>query len=142
MALPIRGDKSQVRILVNAQPVAWTELTNMTFNESTQPREYHYIGRRLPVEDAMMMGFEGQITGLVTNSSIDDVIQSIRAARKSGVNLPVVNIVYSEQYENGTTATFMFTDVQLILANRTGAGADEPISKAVSFKAADLIRIS
>ena len=142
MALPIRGDKSQVRILVNGQPVAWAELTNMTFNETSQHREYHYIGRRLPEEDVLMMGYEGQITGLVTNSSIDDVLQSIRDARKAGVNLPVVNIVYSEQYENGVTATFMFKDVQLIYANRTGAGADEPISKAVSFKASDKIRTS
>ena len=136
--LPIRGDKTHVRILENGQQIAWAELQNISHNETSQYIEHNLIGEKKPRVDVLMMGFEGQINGLVTNPQIDMLIQRIRDARKSGVNLPQINIMYVEQYP-GTegSKTFVFEDVQLMLANRTAGGANEPVAKTISFKASD-----
>ena len=136
--LPIRGDKSQVRILRDGAQVAWGELANITYGETSQYVEHNLIGEKKPRVDVLMMGFEGTINGLVTNASIDRLIQEIRDARKSGVSLPVVDILYTESYPDGTNQTFLFVEVQLMLSNRSGAGANEPITKSISFKASDL----
>ena len=137
VAVPIRGDKSQVVILRDGQQIAWTHLTNMTHSETSQFIEHHLIGHKKPVVDVLMMGYEGQINGLVVNAEIDRLIQEIRDARKAGVAVPVINIVYTERYPNGTIQTFYFEGVQLMLANRSGGGENEPITKAISFKADD-----
>lgn len=137
--LPIRGDKSQVRILENGAQVAWGELANITYGETSQYIEHNLIGEKKPRVDVLMMGFEGTINGLVINASIDRLIQRIRDARKSGVATPVINILYTEQYPaNEGNQTFLFVDVQLMLSNRSAAGANEAISKSISFKASDL----
>lgn len=135
--LPIRGDKSQLRILRDGEQIAWTHLTNITESETSQYIEHHLIGHKKPLVDVLMMGFEGQINGLVVNPEIDRLIQEIRDARKAGVALPEINIVYTEKYQDGRIQTFLFTDVQIMLANRTGGGENEPITKAISFKASD-----
>lgn len=136
--LPIRGDKSHVRILKDGAQVAWAELTNMTHGETSEYIEHNLIGERKPRVDVLMMGFEGTINGLVTNNSIDVLIQEIRDARKAGVSLPVINILYTELYPGGQQQTFLFTDVQLMLSNRSASGANEPITKSISFKASDV----
>ena len=73
--LPIRGDKSKIRILSNGAQVAWTTLSNITYNETSQFIEHNLIGEKKPRVDVLMMGFEGQINGLVVNDSIDLLIQ-------------------------------------------------------------------
>ena len=137
MATAIRGDKSHVRILKDGQPVDWQEITNIQDGETSQYIEDHYCGRKKPEVDVLMMGYEGTINGLVKNANIDILMQEIRDARKSGVSLPQINIVYVEQYDDAPSRTFLFTDVQLIFSNRTGAGANEKVTKTVSFKASD-----
>ena len=133
--LPIRGDKTHVRILENGAPVAWAEITNITDSENSEIVEHFFVGQRDPEVQVMQRGFDGQINGLITNPEIDELFQRIRDARTSGVNEPVITIFYVIRYPNGTSKTFRFVQCELILANRTSGGANEPISRAISFKA-------
>lgn len=138
LPLPIRGDKCKVRILKDGAQVAYADVDNITHSETSQFIEHNLVGEKKPRVDVYMMGYEGTINGLVTNNSIDVLIQEIRDARKAGVALPVINILYTESYPDGTTQVFLFTDVQLTLSNRSSAGANEPITKSLAFKASDL----
>ena len=135
--ITIRGDKNHVRILKNGAQVDWQEITSITDGETSQFQENYFCGRENPEVDVLMMGFEGTINGLVLNSAIDALIQEIRDARKARVALPEINIIYVEQYPNNTSTTFLFTDVQLIFANRNAGGANEKVTKSISFKASD-----
>ena len=135
--IPIRGDKSHVRILENGAQVAWAEITNITDSESTSLEEYHFVGASQPTIVSMMKGFEGQINGLITNPEVDDLMQRIRDARKSQVNEPVITLFYVVQYPGGIQRTFRFTQVEFVIANRTLGGANEPISRALAFRAKD-----
>ena len=140
--MPIRGDKSQVRILRDGQQIAWTYLTNLTYNETSRIDEHYPIGRKKPIIETLQMGWEGQMNGLVINSDIDRMLQDLRDANRSGVAVPVMNIVYTERYPDGSIETFLFTGVKFILGNRAAGGANETITKTVNFKADDLRIIS
>lgn len=135
---PIRGDKCKMRILRDGAQVAWADFASMSYGETSEYIEHNLIGEKKPRVDVLMMGYEGTINGLVINDSIDRLIQDIRDARKAGVDMPVINIVYTEEYPDGREQVFLFTDVQLMLSNRQSAGANEAITKTISFKASDL----
>lgn len=137
LPLPIRGDKAHVRILENGAQVGVNELTSVTDSEASQKISHHLIGEKKPREDVQMMGFEGSLNGIVLTPALDRLIQRIRDARKSGVNLPVINILYVITYSNQETVSWLFTDVQLILGSRTIGGAPEPLTRNINFSASD-----
>ena len=136
--LPIRGDKAHVRILKDGAQVGVNELLNITYSETSQKIEHHLVGEKKPRVDVQMMGFEGTLNGIVLTPDLDQLIQEIRDARKSGVSLPVINIIYVIQYHNAQTRTFLFTDVQLILGSKSMGGAPEPLTRNINFSASDV----
>ena len=140
MAASIRGDKNHVRILKNGEQVAWFEITNVDSSEDSQNIESYFCGQREPETDTLMMGYSGTIQGEVKNDAVDQLIQEIRDARKSGVALPSVQLLIHEEYgdEAGTPATtFLYTDVQLTYGSHRFAGMQEKVQKTLNFKASD-----
>jgi len=144
MSASIRGDKGHVRIVRNGQQIAWFEVTGLDSQEDTQLTESYYCGSKNPESDGLMMGWSGSVTGEVKNNAVESLIMEIRQARKSGVALPQVNIIYHEEYpdggvDGGNGATYLFTDVQLTYGGRRAAGAPEKITKTLNFKASDMV---
>ena len=146
MSASIRGDKGHVRIIKNGEQVAWFEVTGLNSQEDTQLTESHYCGSKKPETDALMMGWSGTINGEVKNDAVEQLILEIRQARRSGVGLPQVNILYHEEYPDGALdgsngKTFLFTDAELVYGGRNAAGAPDKITKSLNFKASDALEV-
>lgn len=138
MAASIRGEKGLVRILKNGEIVSWFELTGFDCQEDSQTTESYYIGRKKPETDKFQMGWSGTLTGEVKNAEIDLLVQEINDALNSGVQPPQISIVLVEQYpDTQSSSTHVFTDVQIVYANRRQSGVQEKISKTINFRAAD-----
>lgn len=144
MAAPtVRGDKSHIRILRNGVQVDWQEILSFDDAAESQHHKSHYVGKERPETDVFEMGYGGTINGEIRNDVVDQLMQEIRTARKSGVATPVVNIMVYQRYPDGALdgsagKTVLFTDVQFTEGGHIG-GAPEKTTKSLTFTAADKI---
>ena len=134
MVASIRGSQGQFRIYENGALTNIINLTNCDVNQESQFIKTNYVGQAIPEGDQAIEGWTGTVEAQVKDASIDQFIDALITNNLNGIGVSDYSFLVTENYGDGTTASWVYTDVQWKMG-RKAAGLNEKITKRLEFQA-------
>lgn len=137
MTAGIYGISSNIKVYSNGRLVSLISVVSITGpNLNTTMKENWYVGQSVPKGTQSPGVWEGSLQLLVADRAVDDFIQQLFTATKTGVGFPLCSIVTEEKYPDGTVARWNYTDCQFSFSQDQPAG-NEQKTKTLNFRCMD-----
>ena len=135
----IRGHQAFFKLFRNGQQVIIDALTNVSINQEKTIEAYNYVGKAVPETDVMYMGWSGSFEIQVRDSTIEDFIDALITENLNGIGVSDCAFLCTENYPNGTTVTYVYTDCKFGIARQQG-GSDSKITKTLDWRAGGRVK--
>ena len=132
----IKGDRGRLKVFENGKDLQILSITGFEVTEDSQFLKSNYVGKSVPETDKTFDGYSGSIDTEVKSAVQDLLIDRINSAIKRGIGMPRIALVLSEDYPDGTSKSYIYTNVQLKLS-RSQKGGTEKVTKRFEFNASD-----
>lgn len=137
MATPsIRGHQAEIQLFRNGQEVGLVNITKFDVTQDSSFSRAFYVGKKVGEGDQTVDGWSGSIDCEVKDAQIDDIIDALINSNLAGVGIDDFAVVDTEFYSNGSSRTYVYTDVQLKM-NKAVGGQQEKMTKRLEFQASD-----
>jgi hypothetical protein len=130
----IRGHQASLKLFKNGQPAGIVNVTSFDINQDSDFSRAFYVGNKMGEGDQSVLGWSGSIDCEVKDNAVDEMIDSIIAGNQAGIGVDEITLVTEEQYPNGTSASYVYYDMQLKMSKKTG-GMNEKVTKRLDFQA-------
>lgn len=141
MAAAIKGHQTALKIFRNGQQVANIPITKFSVNQDASFSRAFYVGNPIGEGDQSIEGWSGSIDAEVKNAAIDDLIDAVVTGNQNGLGVEEVTIVDVEFYTDGTSSTYVYSDIQLKMGKSAG-GLNEKVTKKLDFQASTRIKVA
>lgn len=136
----IRGHQTQLRILEDGQVVDIVEITKFTAKMDNTFMRSRFVGKSKPVGDQSIDGWSGNCACEVANSKIEDFIDALVNNNLAGIGVKDYALVDTELYDDGTSATYLYDDVQWAWSKESGS-YDVKVTKSLDWQASGRTKI-
>ena len=136
----IRGHQGEFRILEDGNVVDIIEVLNVSVKMDGQMMRSKYVGRATPVGDQAIEGWSGSMDMEVVDDTVELFIDNLVNNNLAGIGVADYAFVVTENYDNGTSASYLYSDCQFMYSRENG-GLDAKITKKLDFQASTRIRI-
>lgn len=131
----IRGHQGFFRLYQDGGEVKVLAIKTVDVNQDSTFITSMYVGDPIVENDQAIEGFSGSIDMEVKDSVIEKFIDALITNNTNGIGVSDYTFVVTEQYPDGTAASYAYFDVVWKLSRRQ-AGLSEKITKKLDFKAA------
>lgn len=136
----IKGNMGQFRILEDGNVVDLIEVTKVSVKMDNTMMRSKYVGMSVSVGDQSVDGWSGNFSSEVIDDKIELFFDALISANLAGIGVKDYAFVVTENYPNGTSASYLYSDCQFAYSRENG-GFDEKITKSVDFQASFRQRI-
>ena len=136
----IRGHKGTFKIFENGELKNILNVLSVEVNQDSTFSRSHFVGNPIPAGDQTIEGFSGTAEMEVGDDEADKFIDALITNNLNGIGISDYSFVVSEEYSNGTSASYVYFDVQWKLSRRQ-SGQNEKITKRLEFQASGRIRV-
>lgn len=136
----IRGHLGQFKLFENGQLSNVVDITNVEVNQDSSFIRTNYVGRPLPEGDQAIEGWSGSVELEVKDASVDEFIDALITNNLNGIGLSDYTFLTTENYLDGTRASYVYFDCQFKMSKRQG-GLTEKVTKRLEFQASGRVRI-
>jgi hypothetical protein len=140
MSASIRGHQGQIKLLKNGALVKIVNLTNVSINQDSTFSRSFYVGAPVPEGDQTIEGWSGSMDAEVKDDEMDLFIDALVNENLAGVGISDYVFVSSEQYPDGSVASYTYFDCQWKLS-KTQGGLNTKTTKKLDFQASGRIRL-
>lgn len=132
----IKGHQTEFRILEDGNIVDIIAITKFTRNQDSSFSRSNYVGQKTGKGSQTHEGWSGSIDMEVDNAKVEDFIDGLINGIKNGVGKKDYALVDTENYEDGTSRSYVYTDCQFKLSKDNG-GLTENVTKKLDWQASD-----
>ena len=141
MATPtIRGHQAFVRMYIDGQQRTIDTITRFSVSEDSSFSRQYFVGTPFAQGDQSIDGWSGNFETQVSGDQVDALVDALITPNQAGVSIPDPSIVATEQYTDGTTATYVYFDVQFRMSKDQG-GLQEKVMKRLDWQASGRVRL-
>ncbi len=141
MASPsIRGHQGSIKVYENAADSKIINVTSFEANQDSTFMRTNYVGVAAPEGDQVIEGWSGNLDAEVKDDSIDVLIDGIVTNNLNGIGVSDYTLVLTENYPDGTTASYVYFDVQMKMG-RKQEGLQSKVTKKLEFQASGRSRL-
>lgn len=140
MGASLRGHQGRFEAYENGTRQIWDSITKVTINQDSTFSRSEYVGNPVPEGDQSMQGWSGQIESEVKDPSFDEFIDALVNNNLNGIGVSQYFFITTENYSDGTTASWVYVDVQWKLSKDQG-GLSDKMTKRLDFQAAARTRL-
>ena len=133
MSASIRGNNYRLDVLMDGQEFSIDTITNVNINQDSTFLRSNFVGSPIAEGDQTHEGWSGSMDMEVKNAVAEAIIDAVVAGVLNGVGAPQVSIVETETYNDGTTISYMYGDVQMKLS-KTSPGQNAKITKRLDLQ--------
>lgn len=141
MAAAIKGHQAAIKVFRNGQQLALVPVTKFNVNQDSSFNRTFYVGNAVGEGDQSIEGWSGSIDAEVKNAAIDDLIDAIVTGNQNGLAVDEVTIVDVEFYADGSSSTYVYSDIQLKMGKSVG-GLNEKMTKKLDFQASTRTKVA
>jgi hypothetical protein len=134
MVSSIRGHQTSVKIFSNGQPVANIPINKFSVQQDSTFSRSFYVGQIYPEGDQTQEGWSGSFDLEVKGPEVDKFIDKIVTGKINGIGGEEVILVDTEFYPDGTSSTYVYSDVQIKMSKSMG-GLSEKVTKKLDWQA-------
>ncbi|SRR5665213_565829 len=136
MANPsIRGHQGQISFFQNGGDCNIANLTSVDINQDSTFMRSEYVGVAQPEGDQAIMGWSGSVDAEVKDATLDLFIDALVTNNLNGIGVADYTFLSTEQYNDGTTQSYIYFDVQFKLSKKQ-SGLQAKVTKKLDFQAA------
>ncbi len=140
MSSSIRGHKTRIELVVDGAEVVLDTITGFSVNQDSSFMRSEYVGNPLPEGDQAIQGFSGSMDMEVKDDRIELIIDALVTNNLNGIGISEYQIIDTEEYPDGSIATYAYFDVQLKLS-KSASGLSEKVTKKLDFQASGRVRV-
>ena len=129
MGVSIRGNNYRIDVLIDGKEFTIDSITNVSINQDSTFTRSQYVGQGITEGDQTHEGWSGSLDMEVKSAIAEIIIDAITAGVINGVGAPKVAFVETELYTDGTSASYMYGDVQLKISKTVGGQATKTTKK-------------
>lgn len=134
MTASMRGHQGQFKVFENGALVNIIHLTSVEVNQDSSFSRTFYVGASEPEGDQTIEGWSGSVELEVKDKEVDFFIDGLIANNLNGIGVSDYTFLVTENYPDGTTASWIYYDVQWKMS-RKQSGLNEKITKRLEFQA-------
>jgi len=134
MTASIRGHQGKFLIYQDGALVNIVNLTNVDINQESSFMKTYYVGQAVPEGDQAIEGWTGSVELQVKGPEVDNFIDALVNNNLNGVGVSDYAFVVTENYGDGTSASWGYSDIQWKMGRKSG-GLNEKITKRMEFQA-------
>lgn len=135
MTASIRGHQTRVDLAIEGKPVSIDTITNFSANMDSDFMRSQYVGNPVPEGDQTVNGWSGSMDMEVKSDIAELIIDAVIAGNLNGVGVTEIAIVDTEDYPDGSTASYMYIDIQMKIS-KTFQGQNTKVTKKLDWQAA------
>jgi hypothetical protein len=124
----IRGHMGQIRIFENGVLQKIFDITKFDLNQDSSFSRSFYVGNPVGEGDQTVEGWSGSIDLEVKDDSVDKFIDALINNQLNGVGVSDYQVILTESYPNGTSASYVYFDGQFKMSRSQG-GSTEKVTK-------------
>lgn len=136
----IRGHQTQIRILEDGNVSNIIEITKFTSKMDNTFMRSRFVGNPIPQGDQSIDGWSGNAALEVSNDTVEKFIDALVTNNLSGIGVKDYALVDTEMYDDGTSASYLYSDVQWALSKEAGS-FDTKVTKSLDWQASYRQRI-
>lgn len=141
MAKPtIRGHQGLFKFFDGGTEVVVDSITSVSVNQDSSFMRSNYVGNPIPEGDQSIDGWSGNLEMEVRNDKVETFIDALITNNLNGVGITDYSFIVTENYADGTSASYLYFDVQWKL-NRSQGGSTDKITKTLDFQASGRVRL-
>ena len=141
MANPsIRGHQGSIKYFENGVQCVNDAITNVNINQDSDFSRSEYVGNPVPEGDQSIKGWSGSLDMEVKDDKTELFIDGLVTNNLNGIGVSDYTFIHTENYSNGTSASYVYFDVQWKLS-KTHGGLSEKQTKKLDFQASGRVRI-
>lgn len=140
MTTSIRGHKTRMEFIQDGQEQVVDTITGFQVNQDSSFMRSEYVGNPVPEGDQAIQGFSGSLDMEVKNDLIERVVDAMITNNLNGIGVSDYQLIDTEEYPDGTQATYAYFDVQFKLS-KTASGLSEKVTKKLDWQASGRIRV-
>lgn len=140
MGNTIRGHQTQIRILEDGNVVDIVEITKFTAKMDNTMMRSKFVGKAVPVGDQSIDGWSGNMALEVANDNVEKLIDALVTNNLAGIGVKDYALVDTEMYDDGTSCSYLYSDVQWAWSKDTGS-YDTKVTKSLDWQASYRTRI-
>lgn len=141
MSASIRGHQGQIKFFFDGGDAKVVNLTSCDINQDSTFIRSKYVGQAVPEGDQSMDGWSGSVDAEVKGPEIDDLIDAVVTDNLNGIGVREVVYTSTELYTDGTTRSYVYSDVQVKMS-RKQSGLDSKITKKLDFQSSKRDKVS
>ena len=140
MPASIRGHQGLFKLYENGQERVIDTITNVSVNQDSSFSRSRYVGNPVPEGDQSIDGWSGSLDMEVKDDSVDQLIDALVTNNLNGIGVSDYTFLTTENYPNGTSASYVYFDVQWSMSKSQG-GLDAKMTKTLNFQASGRLRL-
>lgn len=140
MAASIRGHQATFKMLQGGKEVIIDTITNVSVNQDSSMSRSFYVGKAIGEGDQTIEGWSGSFDMEVKDDVAETFIDALINANLNGIGVSDYTFITTENYPNGTSASYVYFDCQFSLS-KTQSGLNEKVTKTMNFQASGRVRI-
>lgn len=134
MAATIRGHQGTFKLYADGSLVDVQQVTNVQTNMDSSFSRAFYVGNAIGEGDQTVEGWSGSFEMEVKDDKIELFFDALINNNLNGIGVSDYTFLVTENYPDGTTSTYLFTDCQFKMG-RKASGLNEKVTKNVDFQA-------
>lgn len=140
MVASIRGHQATFKMLQGGKEVIIDTITNVSVNQDSSMSRSFYVGKAIGEGDQSIEGWSGSFDMEVKDDVAETFIDALINANLNGIGVSDYTFITTENYPNGTSASYVYFDCQFSLS-KTQSGLNEKVTKTMNFQASGRVRI-
>lgn len=140
MSASIRGHQGLFKVYENGGEHIIDTITSLSINQDSNFSRSQYIGNPIPEGDQSIEGWSGNFDMEVKNDITEKFIDNLVTNNLNGIGVSDYTFITTEQYPNGTSASYVYFDCQFSMS-RSQSGLSDKITKSMSFQASGRVRL-
>jgi hypothetical protein len=137
----IQGRDVTLKLFKDGRVIRGLSATKATYETDGEIRSRALIGARRPSRQAIIYGYKGTIDFDIDNGRHHEVSEFLNNSDLSGVPNVEFAIQLTENYGDGSSKTFRFTNVKLLPNSGNVGGMKEDVTGSFTWEAVDRISL-
>jgi len=128
----IKSHQYTLELFVDGEKRLIDTITNVSINQDSDFSRSQFVGNPIPEGDQTFNGWSGSLDMEVKNAIVSRMMEAITTQNYNGVGISDVSLLETENYSDGTNATFLHIDTQLKVSK--SAQGNQKMTKRLDFQ--------
>lgn len=130
----IRGHSGKIEFFQDGKDAGILNITDVDVTMDSSFMRSNYVGKSVPEGDQAIEGWSGSIDCEVKDATMDKFMDALITNNLNGIGISDYAFVTTELYTDGTSQSYVYTDVQFKMS-RKQQGLQSKITKKLDFQA-------